>query len=78
MEKKFTDHKYLSISSLQTDYLKPITLQGKKIIIGKEKEKAHATGDSENKKTKRKPQKCFICGSKDHLIENFPKLPKEN
>ena len=75
---KFTDHKYLSISSLQTDYQKPITLQKKIKIIGKEKEKSHSAGDSENKQTKRTPRKCVLCGSKDHRIEKCPKLPKEN
>ena len=46
--------------------------------IRKEKEKAHAAGDSDNKCTKRSPLKCFRCGYEDHLIAKFPKPPKYN
>ena len=32
----------------------------------------------DNRQTERTPQKCFRCGSEDHLIEKCPKPPKEN
>ena len=46
--------------------------------IRKEKEKARAAGDLDNRRTERTPQKCFRCGSEDHLIEKCPKPTKEN
>ena len=55
-----------------------ITLQKQFKRIGKEKEKARAAGDSDNRKTEPTPQKNFRCGSEDHLIAKFPKPPKEN
>ena len=42
------------------------------------KEKARAAGDLENRRTEHTPRKCFICGSKDNLIEKCLKPPKEN
>ena len=47
-------------------------------MIGKEKEKSCASGDSDNRRTERIPRKCFRCGSGDHLIEKCPNPPKEN
>ena len=44
--------------------------------IRKEKEKARSAGTSSNKNSDRPAQKCFICGSEDHLIEKCPKPPK--
>ena len=32
----------------------------------------------DNRQTERTPRKCFRCGSEYHLIEIFPKPPKEN
>ena len=46
--------------------------------IRQEKEKSRAAGDSDNIQTEATPQKCFRCGSEDHLIAKFPKPPKEN
>ena len=46
--------------------------------IRKEKKKARADGDSDNRQTERTPRKCFICGSEDHLIAKFLKPPKDN
>ena len=31
-----------------------------------------------NRQTERTPQKCFRCRYEDHLIEIFPKPPKDN
>ena len=45
--------------------------------IRKEKEKAPAVDASENRQTGRTPRKWFRCESEDHLIENFPKPPKD-
>ena len=105
IEGKFTDQKYLSISSLQTDYINIDSSSGcgrnserAKTVhtkctfreganhssekcfkrIRKEKEKARAAGDLDNRRTERTPQKCFRCGSEDHLIEKCPKPTKEN
>ena len=47
-------------------------------MIRQEKEKSRAAGASDNRQTKRKHRKCFRCGYEDHLIENFPKPPKDN
>ena len=41
------------------------------------KNKHRASGDSENRRTERIPQKVFRCGSEDHLIAKYPKPPKE-
>ena len=46
--------------------------------IRKEKEKARAVDVSSNRNTERPPQKCFRCGSEDHMIAKFPKPPKYN
>ena len=46
--------------------------------IRQEKEKAGAAGASDNRQTGRIPRKCFRCGSEYHLIEKFPKPPKDN
>ena len=46
--------------------------------IRKEKEKSHAAGDSDNRRTERMPQKKFTCVSEDHLIAKFPKPQKDN
>ena len=45
--------------------------------IRKEKEKACAAGDLENRRTECIPRKCFRCGSEDHLITKCPNPPKE-
>ena len=47
-------------------------------MIRKEKEKSRAAGDLEKKCTELTPRKCFRCRSEYHLIENFPKPPREN
>ena len=47
----------------------------KKII--KDKEKARSAGASSNKNSDRPPQKCFRCGSVEHLIAKCPKPPKD-
>ena len=39
--------------------------------------KARAADASDNIPTERTPQKCFRCGSEDHLIAKFPKPTKE-
>ena len=56
-----------------------ITLQ-KKNSKGsdRKRKKSCAAGDSDNRQTERTPQKCFRCGSEDHLIEKCPKPPKDN
>ena len=46
--------------------------------IKKEKEKARSAGTSSNKNSDRPAQKCFICGSEDHVIAKFPKPPKDS
>ena len=43
-----------------------------------EKEKARAVGVSSNRNSERPPRKCYRCGSEDHMIEKFPKPPKDN
>ena len=102
-EGKFTDQKYLSISSLHTDYLNVYRSSGcgrnseranivvtkctfcgdanhsaEKCFKGttKEKEKYHAAGDSDNKRTERTPRKCFRCGYEYHLISKCLNSPK--
>ena len=45
--------------------------------IRKEKGKYHAVDVSENRQTERTPQKCFRCGSEDHMIAKFPKPQKK-
>ena len=35
-------------------------------------------GASDNRRTERTPQKCFRCGSKDHIIAKCPKPKKNN
>ena len=42
------------------------------------KGKYRTAGHSENIQEERTPQKCFRCGSEDHLIEKFMNPPKEN
>ena len=44
----------------------------------KEKEKARSAGTSSNKNSDRPTRKFFRCGSEDHLIEKFPKPPKDS
>ena len=46
--------------------------------IRQEKEKARAVDVSSNRDSERPPRKCFRCGSEDHMIETFPKPPKDN
>ena len=46
--------------------------------IRKEKEKARAVDVSSNRNSERPPQKCFRCGSEDHMIAKFPKPPNDN
>ena len=46
--------------------------------IRKEKEKARSAGTSFNKNSDCPVQKCFRCGSEDHLIAKFPKPPKDS
>ena len=46
--------------------------------IRPEKEKARAAGASDNRRTERTSQKCFRCGSEEHLIGKRPKPPKDN
>ena len=46
--------------------------------IRMEKEKARAVDVSSNKNSERPPQKCFRCGSEDHMIAKCPKPPKDN
>ena len=46
--------------------------------IRKEKGKSRAAGDSDNRRMERTLQKCFRCGSEDHIIAKFPKPPKYN
>ena len=55
-----------------------ITLQKNFKRIRKEKEKARAAGDSDNRQTERTPRKCLRCGSVYHLIAKCPKTQKEN
>ena len=40
--------------------------------------KSCAAGDLDKKQTERKPHKCFICRSEDHLITKCPEPPKYN
>ena len=42
------------------------------------KEIARAAGDADSRLTERTIQKCFTCGSEDHLIAKCPNPPKEN
>ena len=44
----------------------------------KKKDKARAVDVSSNRHTERPPQKCFRCGSEDHMIKKCPKPPKDN
>ena len=46
--------------------------------IRQEKEKSRATGHLEYRRTERTPQKCFRCGSEDHLIAKCQNQPKKN
>ena len=46
--------------------------------IRKERGKARAADVTFNRHMERLPQKCFRCGSEDHIIAKFPKLPKDN
>ena len=47
-------------------------------MIRKEKEKARAVDVSSNRNLERPPQKCFRCGSEDHMIVKFSNPPKYN
>ena len=40
--------------------------------------KARASGDLDNRRTKRTPRKCFRCGSEDHLISKYLNPQKDN
>ena len=42
-------------------------------MIRKEKETAHAVDVLSNRQMERTPQKCFRCGSEDHMIAKCPK-----
>ena len=46
--------------------------------IRKEKDKARAVHVLSNRHMERPPQKCFRCGSEDHMIAKCPKPPKYN
>ena len=46
--------------------------------IRKDKEKAHAAGDSDNRRNERTPCNFFRCKSVDNLIYKFTELPKDN
>ena len=46
--------------------------------IRKEKEKAHYAGTLSNKSSYCPDQKCFRCGSEDHLITKCTKPPKDS
>ena len=46
--------------------------------IGKEREKARSAGTSSNRNSDLPAQKCFRCGSKNHIIAKFPKPPKDS
>ena len=35
-------------------------------------------GHLDTRQTEQTPQNCFRCGSQDHIIEKYPKPPKEN
>ena len=43
-----------------------------------DEEKARVSGDPKKQRTERTTQKCFRCGSVDHLIAKFSKPPKDN
>ena len=47
-------------------------------MIRQEKEKSIAVDVSSNRHTERPPRKCYRCGSEDHMIAKYPKLPKDN
>ena len=44
----------------------------------KKKDKYRAVDASDNRQTERTTRKSFRCGSEDHMIENYPKTPKDN
>ena len=44
----------------------------------KGEKKARVVGISYNRNLERLPRKCYICGSEDHMIEKFPKPPKDS
>ena len=46
--------------------------------IRQEKEKARAVGISSNRNSERPPQKCYRCGSEDHMIAKCPNPPKDS
>ena len=46
--------------------------------IRKEKEQDCAASHLDDRSTEQTPQKCFRCGSEDHLITKCPKPPKDN
>ena len=46
--------------------------------IRKEKEKARSAGTSSRKNSDSPTQKCFRCGSEDHMIAKCSKPPKES
>ena len=43
-----------------------------------ENEKSRAVDVSSNRNSERPSQKCYRCGSEDHMIANFPNPPKDN
>ena len=45
--------------------------------IKKEKEKAREVDVSSNRQMELTPQKCFRCGSEDHMIKKFPKQVRQ-
>ena len=47
-------------------------------MIRKEKEKDRAVDVSSNRNSEGLPQKCFRCGSEDHIIAKCPKPQKDN
>ena len=56
-----------------------ITILRKKFKrIRQEKEKARAVGISSTRNSNCPARKCYRCGSEDHMIENFPKPPKDS
>ena len=46
--------------------------------IRKEKEKSRSAGTSSHKNSDCPAQKCFRCGSVDHMIAKFPKPPEDS
>ena len=61
-EENFTDQRYLSISSLQTDYLNLYSISG----CGRNSERANTV-----------QKKCTFCGGTNHSAELFQRIRKE-